>query len=232
MVTWLLLICTVPAVFLAVRLLFPGLLIVIRTALVSVEMNKAILDYTSGLTVDGRMAEIIIKDLRWAKQETDRSSVLARICKLRELYRILNVTRKQESKTTAPSNVICIVELADTLKRLARQTPPRPEFGYSCVEAQNLLLVIANNIRANKGEAPFTKEKEVEDWFTQSPISLEQVVEILIAAVFGLAYRLDHEGTDHRPQRPLRDREPHLFPKCFGQWDLDVEPFRVPAAPR
>ncbi len=203
MLLYLLVFGTIAAVFLAIRLLFPELLIILRAALVSVQMNKAVLDYTNGDRVGTMMTELMVRDLRWAKQDTDRASVLARISKIRELYRILDIrTRKSNGAHPTPSNAVCVVELSNTLIRLVRETPPRPEFGDPCVEAQSLLLIIANHIRTVNNESMLSKDKEVEDWFSQHPISLEQVVEILIAAVFGLAYRLDAEQSNELTATP------------------------------
>jgi hypothetical protein len=64
-----------------------------------------------------------------------------------------------------------------------------PENNHSTLDANELLLFVSNTIRKGRGESPLEKAHEVEEYFIENPMSIEQISEILIAAVFGVAYR-------------------------------------------
>src|SRR5207237_1611816 len=72
-----------------------------------------------------------------------------------------------------------------------------------------LLKYVGNTIRKAQGESEFDNDEEIDNWFIENPISLEQVIEIMISGVVGLA---------HRQQGVLRPSQP--------RFTEDVDPLR------
>ena len=84
---------------------------------------------------------------------------------------------------------------------------PDKKYDYTPIDAYEILTLIGNRIRETKGlKRPMVNEKQVADWFMQFPISIEQVIEILIAAVNSLAYR--HKAQSNTS---LADTAPSVF---------------------
>ena len=53
----------------------------------------------------------------------------------------------------------------------------------------NVNLATAATVDSNGTSGAFTDHKAVERWFIENAMSIEQTIETLIAAVFGMAYR-------------------------------------------
>ena len=182
------------------RFVQPELIYSFRQILVKIGMNKVYLDQDAGRSdLSARYQELLIKDLRFETVGYDSSYALKRINKIRELYSTLDWHRSEDfsiNKERRPQ--VCILELVSLLKNLGEHIRPQRDYDYPTVKADAILKLIANEIRLiqssrqndQSGEPlKLGSDKEVEEWFMENPMSIEQTIEVLIAAVFGLAYR-------------------------------------------
>lgn len=172
------------------RFIQPEMIYVVRYALNQIKTTKAFLDYydnrfTSSSTFPDRLGD----DLRFETRDSDEEDVLTRVDKIREIYRveIWKHTVPGVKKHGKPQ--ICIVELAGMLVNLGRDVKPEERFRHATIDADLLLKFICDEVRVKSGEPPLGDTSQVEEWLTNHPISIEQVIEILISAIFAMSYR-------------------------------------------
>lgn len=174
---------------LVVRFVQPELIYSVRHALIQVRSTKVFRDaFAKRFTESKVFPELLGDDLRYETRDYDEEYVLQRVNKIRKLYRVLS-RRPLPGNSNDRKPQVCIVELAGLLNNIARHTKPDRKFHYATTDASLILRLIANELRKKKDLSELKDAKDVEDWFTANPISIEQVIEILIAAVFSLAYR-------------------------------------------
>ena len=175
------------ALLLLLRFVQPEFIYSIRREVVMVASNKAFIDKMAGRDdVDAAYKQVLLSEARLESRTYDEISILQdRIVKITELYRLLD-SRRNIAKTQKPQ--VCIVELGALLTNLGRGVEANPEHNAPVVKSGALLKYIADGILMSRNEAP-VDEKAVDRWFIKNPISIEQVVELLIAAVVGLAHR-------------------------------------------
>ena len=175
---------------LVLRFIQPELIYGFRQALITVRTNKVFLDQEAGRPhADRTFLDLILTDLRYETRYYDERYVLQRITKVRELSRMLDSKRNGLAKGSVPRDGICIIELSNMLKNLGENLIPGLQYAGATVDASTLLAFIGNRMREKEGLGQFKKEREVEEWFSTHPVSIDQTVEILIAAAFALAYR-------------------------------------------
>ncbi len=233
MIIYLIAICAILLVALVVRFVQPELIYGLRRAIIGVRMNKAFLDQDAGrVGIDRSFADLIITDLRYETRDYDYRYVLQRITKLRELSRMLSPRSRITDSKKAPEAAICVIELAGMLKNLGEQISDQSEdhSAGGAVGASTMLALIGNTKRGRDGLKPFTKEHEIEEWFCEHPVSVDQVVELLIAAAFALSYRQRSQvgpqekgdSSDDlslaviRLEKRLRRLVRHMYDKKFG----------------
>jgi hypothetical protein len=172
------------------RFIQPEMLYAVRHALVQVKTKKAFLDYYANrFTSAKRFPELLGDDLRYETRDSDEQDVLRRVDKMRELYRVQMWKSIGPGVKKSGKPQICIVELGGMIVNLGRKMKPDRKFKYHTVDSERLLKFICDEIRSTNGEPPLQNVSEVEAWLTTNPISIEQVIEILISAIFGLSYR-------------------------------------------
>jgi hypothetical protein len=88
-------------------------------------------------------------------------------------YRLLD-SRRRLVKEQKPQ--VCIVELGGLLTNLGRRIEANPEHNNAVIRSGALLEYVANGIRASQNELPFESEEEIDQWFIDNPISIEQVI--------------------------------------------------------
>ncbi len=195
LVIFLVLFSLLTLVALIFRFVQPELIYSVRHALVKVRTNKVFLDYDANrFTNSNVFPDLLMKDFRYESRDYDEQYVLKRVMKVRELYRILDMKRQPiPGLTKERKPQVCIIELASLLGSLGSNVTPDRKFNYATIDAASILTFIGNEIRRksdeNSSDTPLENASAVEAWFTKNPISVEQVIEILISAVFGLAYR-------------------------------------------
>ena len=163
----------------------------LRQVVLLVRANKVILDYAAGRrSLEARFADLLARNYQYETQGFEDSYVLGRVLKIRELYRIHSPHTKQpESSKLQKKPQVCVVELASLLDSLGRHLEIRKDVATDTLMANDLLALIANHGDQRDPGAVLSKEKDVEAWFIQRPISVEQVCELLIAAVYALVFR-------------------------------------------
>lgn len=89
-----------------------------------------------------------------------------------------------------PDVSVCVTELTQIIGNMARRLQRIAEYDYDLVPAHIVLGTIAERIAEHRGETlRFKTESEIEEWFYKHPISIEQVIELLIGIVFALSIR-------------------------------------------
>jgi len=150
--------------------------------------NKVFIEKEAGRdNVEARYKQLLIHDARYETRTYDEIFILQdRIVKITELYRLLDPSR---ALATAQETQVCIVELGYLLANLGRTIQTDPENNEAVIKASALLKHIANSVRASQDEEPIKNDEEIDTWFIDNPITIEQVIELLIAAVVALAHR-------------------------------------------
>lgn len=190
-------------IFLFLRFVQPELIYGIRETLVKIGMNKVLLDDEAGRpgNHNRKYFNLLIKRLQYETAGNNYNYVFDRVSKLRELYNTLSIQREElEDIHVERKPQICIAELANLLGALSKQITPAKEFNHHTVKADSILRLVIEGVGEHKPGQPPLSDKEVEEWFIRHPISIEQVIEIQIAAVLGLAYR---QKAEHPPSRSV-----------------------------
>jgi hypothetical protein len=175
---------------LIVRFIQPEMIYAVRHAIVQVKSTKAFLDYYDNRsTSSSSFPDLLGDDLRFETLDSDEEDVLTRVDKIRELYRV-QICKHMVPGVKKPGRPqVCIIELAGMLVNLGRDVKPEERFRYPTIDADLLLKFICDEVRGTMGKSPLKDISHVEEWFTEHPISIEQVIEILISAIFAISYR-------------------------------------------
>lgn len=183
---------------LVIRFVQPEVIYSVRRAVVQAEVNYLWLRKGARKQTDGhRFAVLLTHESRFETQLALPEYAMHRLGKLRELYHLFDprrtdiVLRPGERRPE-----ICLVELGNLLGTLARDLQARPELTYPLVTADDILAMVANATRTAHGEPPIPAEQLKSDWFASHPMSIEQALEIGIAAVVGLAQRVKEQPTN------------------------------------
>lgn len=179
-------------ILLMLRFVRPELIYSFRYYLTRVQSTKTLLD--SEASDEDRRADFValmVNDHRYEVLGYDEEYIFERTTRLRRLYHVLDLRRGEVLGLPAQRQPqVCLIELANLLGKLAKDITPDKKYDYPPIDANEILTFIGNRIREAKGlRRPMVNEKQVADWFIQFPISIEQLIEILIAAVNSLAYR-------------------------------------------
>jgi hypothetical protein len=183
---------TLGCVLLIVRFFQPELIYGLREQLIAVRTNRLFLDVEAGKAVSPASFPLLLgRGFRYETRLHDEKYVLNRIVKLRELYRLLVGRFRDDPRLLRGDQQpqVCIRELAKLVENLGRHAVPSGEYQRPVVNATALLRYISNEVRKVQGEGELQTEREIEQWFSEEPISVEQAVEILCAVAFALAYR-------------------------------------------
>lgn len=179
-------------VFLFLRFVYPELIYSLREALVKIGINKVLLDEEAEKpgNHNARYYKLLIKKLQYETAGESYDYAFDRVSKLRELYNTLSVQRDDlEGVHVRRNPQICIAELANLLNTLSKQLIPTKEYKSRTVKADSILRLIIEKVSEDEGAHAQLSDKEIEDWIMDHPITIEQVIEIQIAAVLALAYR-------------------------------------------
>jgi len=209
---WRLLAVTVALLFVAIVLLLlrfiqPRALYGARHLLIVAEARSLFLRRLAGKRVDPRrLVELIGKDFRHESADADIQIVLTRVSRIRELFRVLNVRRKDLPNGVAlPDVSVCVAELSQIIGSMSKRLVSVGEYEYDLVPADVILGTIAARIESERdGGFVFENEGDVEQWFSQYPVSIEQVIEMLIAVVFALSLRDRSRGPRSLGRQGLR----------------------------
>lgn len=191
---------------LVVRFIQPRALYGTRHLLLVAEARRLFLRRLAGKPVaSSAFVRLVAQDFRHESVDSDLQVVLTRVSRIRELFRVLDVGRTDLPKgTELPAVGACVTELAQIIGSMASRLVSVGEYDYDLVPADVVLGTIAERIgREHDGNFRLDNESDVEQWFRQYPISIEQVVEILIAVVFALSLR---ERSSVPPSRGTRGK--------------------------
>lgn len=198
LVSLLVLLSVIILLFMILRFVQPELIYIVRHTLIKVRAAKVFRDSAAyRFTPPKSFPSLLGDDLRYETRDFDEKNILKRVDKIRELYRVL-VRRPHMFDTKKNKPQVCIVELAGLVGNLGRHMLPDRKFNYPTLDASALLAFIGNEMRNEKDLPPLKDVAQIEAWFIANPISIEQVIEILIAAIFGMAYRQRVQDEDEK----------------------------------
>jgi hypothetical protein len=192
---------------LVLRFVQPEIIYIVREQLIKVGISRVVLEQEAnrGKDHNERYNELTLKEFRYETLGHTAEYALDRAGKIRELYSVMDAKRAEEMPELEAERrpQICIVELANLLHNMGWRLTPRIREEYKTIKADAILRFIALQICAEGGEEaaagqqnapqPLEQPSDVVEWFQKNPISIEQAVEILLAAVHSLAYRLREE---------------------------------------
>lgn len=180
-------------ILLLLRFVEPEIVYWFREVLVDVRKNLAFLRAAAGEHVEGYQL-LLIRDLRPEGVPREPREILGRVMKIRELYSLLDFRGKEVREfVQARNSNVCIVELANILRSLAGNIRPSKDIQPTVMNAYEHL---AHMVEFRSGGEP-ASEEDVEQHFTKNPVAIEEVSEMLVAAIYALTYRL-------KVQPPLR----------------------------
>lgn len=190
----LLLVGAMMLVLMILRFVQPELVYWLRKAFAGVRRNMLFLRRDEDKDFDNtEYIEIYLNDLRPEGVPGSCREVLARVTKIRELYSLLDLNRvRVRELPVAHRSNICIVELANMVSALAKNLEPSPRVSHRISKADQLLRLLAGE-RGDRSFGKNTGEEEIAEHYQTIPISIEQINEILIAAIYGMAYRLESQ---------------------------------------
>jgi hypothetical protein len=173
------------------RFMQPELIYAMRNAAVAVSSRKAFLEFVNkNPDANKILAREFMRGLRYDMRFCDADYALERVGRLRELYRILDPRRNTSPAPRGRQKPqICIVELGEIIKSLGKQVEISDEMNRPTIGAAALLKHLASQINKIDSLQPVTDEG-LEYWLLETPVSVEQAVELVSAGVIALAYRI------------------------------------------
>ena len=191
---------------LVIRFVQPQIIYVFRQFVVSIRLNKLLLEAEERkVWKPQEYKKLLVQDLRPIGVSMGGvPAILARVAKVRELYSVLDMRRASvRTMREAENSQECTVELANMLASVSRALRPSAEYLDLSLKAHDILLLIAERRdRLNGREVTLpdpTDEEQMEAYFKQHPLTLEQLNEIVIAAIYSSVYRLPEGASILRP---------------------------------
>jgi hypothetical protein len=184
---------------LVLRFVQPEAIYAVREQLVEIGINRVWLEQDAGLGRDHntRYNELRLKALRYETLGHTAEYALDRASKIRELYSGMGSRRAKDMPDLGSEMrpQVCIIELGNLLRNMGEHLEPMLEYDYRTIKADAILGFIVREMCADEKAAGIEEQmpqhpSEVVKWFQSRPMSIEQTIEILLAAVHGLAYRL------------------------------------------
>jgi hypothetical protein len=171
---------------LVLRFVQPALLIRCREFVVRTRINRELLELAAtGRILSSPQEFGKLLSLQFRLENTARSSeALQHRChKLRELIAVL--TSDAYGDAASASVGMGLVELADMTATLGYRFKPSKEERHDVIDAEELLTFIAQRLAGCSAVGPAA----VEDWLREHPLSVIQIGEVLVAAVYALTLR-------------------------------------------
>lgn len=193
------------------RFVQPELIYSFRQQLVKISIAKVMLEEEEnrGENHNARLFDLQLKEFRYETLGHDAAYALNRGGKIRKLYSMMS-SKRAEKVPGHKSDIepqVSIIEIANLLHNMGEHIVATREYDYKTVRADSILAFIVEQLREPKVNAEATagganpgagepnlsaeaiRVEETVEWFKEFPISVEQTIEILLAAVHGLAYR-------------------------------------------
>jgi len=144
--------------------------------------------------IDREALEIMVQDLRPERSWASTDGMFKRCLKIRELYRAIRTGLSEDHKRVGRmSATLCIVELSAMVSCAAREIEPNLGYTPSLLSAEDVLRLVTSS----RGEKDLA-ENDLREALMQNPISIEEVIEIQIACVYALLYRLKRRPSASR----------------------------------
>jgi hypothetical protein len=189
MMIWLIAVLLLLLSFLILRFVQPELIYAFKQPLAEVAMNRLLLVPVSRKASE-KFRALLISDLRQETRFVSGAHVRDRLVKNRELLRGLESVRLGDSSyPSGRSPTVCLHELANLLSVISFRIRPSGPYDESPVEAANFLHDIAVSNGADRDGLSGISDLEI--WFQSHPITIEQAIELIYAAMYALSYRIE-----------------------------------------
>ncbi len=187
MITISLSLCALLFTAMLLRFVQPKLLYGVRRVLRQIRLKRAALEYDAGRSTAGpELYEWLARDGRPETTEARPEDALRRAYKLRELYQLLG---QAQSGIGTGDTRVCVSELSDIVRNLVDSVTPNIEYSRRTVYSGGILRHIATCVKSDDDPRQLTDET-LGQWYLANPVSIEQIVELLVAAVQGLSFRI------------------------------------------
>jgi hypothetical protein len=189
--------CLICLIALVLRFILPEVIYVFRQEIVQVKITKAFLDTREGRNVPKEyFTKLLGMDIRRETTLNYHEYVSRRVDKIRELYHIYSAPAIEFSELEKKgSPQTCIIESANLLENLAEHLELLNQGSIKIIDASAILTWICSQ---NLETSPSQQERDVSVLLSQKPMSIEQITEIIIAAILGLEYRLHAQDNQIR----------------------------------
>ena len=168
-----------------IRFVHPALAYRVRDLVVEAKINRQLIAAMStDLTAKhGSFRGLLEKTLRSQVGASDPQAMKMRCLRIREVLGIM-AARSGDPNGSAPADLgATIIELAEMVHVLGIRIRPGLDLDVPAVGAEHILLTAARTFNAE------VEIDTLEDWLSEHALSVEQIGELLIAAVYALACR-------------------------------------------
>jgi hypothetical protein len=175
-------------VLIFVRFVHPEVAFRVRDFVVAGMVNKQILVAREGGAPlhRGTFSPLLEKLLYSKTAGSSPQAMKARCLRIREVLGMMSA-RKGEVETSRDADVGgAVTELADMVHSLGSRMPAGLDDATPVVGADQILLRIVAKLI---GTEPISDAEDLEEWFETNRLSVEQISELLIAAIYSLASR-------------------------------------------
>jgi len=193
-----------------IRFVHPRIIYWLRDIVVASRVKRDVLTAKDGRERlgRGRFASSLDRSLRYQVSGSTPEAMRWRCTRIRQLFGMMSERENGAARDRGPRPDLAgtIMELADMVHGLGSRIPADYDTATPVVGAESFL---AQSISCVQGNAPLNSEA-TEDWLAANPMSVEQIGELLIAAVYALAFRQDVLGSAARGERGRRRGAPPL----------------------
>lgn len=185
--TWVIIaILLVVVIAMFIRFSEPHLIYSLRDSCNRVRMNRLVLDAEEDKDIDPhQFAELMRDDLRIEAPNTTDLYASERVHKIRRLYFMVQHDPEPERVLRA-----CVAEIAELLNGVSRRLSASGAADRDFATAPVILGFLAHRVRnPQQPMVEIPTGADLERWYAERPMSMEQAMELAIAAILGLAYR-------------------------------------------
>jgi len=179
-------------VVIVVRFVNPRVIYWLRDIVVAGQVKRDLLTAKVGRDRlrKGRFADSLDRSLRYQVSGSSPEAMRWRCTRIRELFGMMSVRQDGGARGASPRPDLAgtIMELADMVHTLGARIPADYDAATPVLGAEAFL---ASCISCVENGAPLLDSEAAERWLDEHPLSVEQIGELLIAAVYSLACRQD-----------------------------------------
>lgn len=171
------------------RFVHPGIAYWLRDLVVAGQVNRRLMAAvdSDSPTAGEDFRALLEKTLRYQVGESSAQEIRVRCLRIREVLGIMAARDSESGSTRKVDLGGTIIELADMLQSLGARLRPGLDGGATnVVGAEQILLRI---VQGSAEGTSVVDVEQLEEWLERQQLRIEQIGEIMIAAVYALASR-------------------------------------------